>query len=83
MTDTAGNVDGSTPDAAHSEGAKPDDSHIAETPEEANRRKFLEALARKKMGHHGSGGSADPKMSAPHSAPGKPQRTFRRKSGSS
>jgi Family of unknown function (DUF5302) len=73
MTDTAGNV----------EGAKPDDSHVAETPAEANRRKFLEALARKKLGHHGSGGSADPKMSAPHSAPGKPQRTFRRKSGSS
>jgi len=73
MTESAENVDGPT---------HPSDSHVEETPDEANRRKFREALARKKMGHHGTGGSADPKMSAPHSAPGKPQRTFRRKSGS-
>lgn len=53
----------------------------AETGEDATRRKFREALERKKAGHHGTSGSADPHTSAPHTSPAKPQRTFRRKSG--
>ena len=52
-----------------------------ESPADATRRKFREALDRKKFGHHGDSGSADPRTRAPHSAPAKPQRTFRRKSG--
>lgn len=52
-----------------------------ESPADVARRRFREALDRKKFGHHGSSGSADPRVRAPHSAPAKPQRTFRRKSG--
>ncbi|MBK6869926.1 MAG: DUF5302 domain-containing protein [Kineosporiaceae bacterium] len=53
-----------------------------ESTEDAARRKFREALDRKKFGHHGhDGGAHDPRSSAPHSSPAKPQRTFRRKSG--
>ena len=53
----------------------------AESPADATRRRFREALERKKSGHHGDSGSPDPRPRAPHSAPAKPQRTFRRKSG--
>lgn len=49
--------------------------------EDAARRRFREALERKRFGHRGQGVSADPKARAPHAAPAKPQRTFRRKSG--
>lgn len=67
---------------AMSQASTPDDAPPAdETPEEAQRRKFREALERKSFGHHGNGGAHDPRMAAPHSAPAKPQRTFRRKSG--
>lgn len=61
----------------------PIDRHDStETPEAASRRKFREALDRKKFGHRGqAGGAHDPKASGPHTAPAKPQRTFRRKSG--
>jgi Family of unknown function (DUF5302) len=53
-----------------------------ETAEEATRRRFREALDRKKYGHHGGGsGGRDPKAKAPHQSPAKPQRTFRNKSG--
>jgi Family of unknown function (DUF5302) len=45
------------------------------------RRKFREALDRKKFGHHGGGGTAGPQARAPHTSPAKPQRSFRRKSG--
>lgn len=48
---------------------------------DANRRRFREALDRKRSGHHGEGASADPKARSPHASPAKPQRTFRRKSG--
>ncbi len=52
------------------------------TPQDEARRKFREALDRKKSGHHASGGgSHDPAGQHPHSSPAKPQRTFRRKSG--
>lgn len=52
-----------------------------ESVEDAARRKFREALERKQFGHHGKGGSHDPRANAPHTAPAKPQRAFRRKSG--
>ncbi len=52
-----------------------------ETSADTARRKFREALDRKKASHHGSSGSADPHTAAPHTSPAKPQRTFRRKSG--
>ncbi len=71
MSDT-----GSTPSDPPADG--PDG---AESAVDATRRKFREALDRKKFGHHGGSASADPQARAPHSAPAKPQRAFRRKSG--
>lgn len=63
------------------ESTEPENSE-PESTEDAARRKFREALDRKKFGHHGhDGGAHDPRSSAPHSSPAKPQRTFRRKSG--
>lgn len=51
------------------------------TPEET-RRRFREALDRKQVGHHGhDAGGSGPAAAHPHTAPAKPQRTFRRKSG--
>lgn len=52
-----------------------------EVPEEV-RDKFREALERKRNQHHGSDGAPrNPVEGHPHTAPAKPQRTFRRKSG--
>lgn len=53
----------------------------AESEQDAARRRFREALDRKKSGRPGRSASADPKTRAVHAAPAKPQRTFRRKSG--
>ena len=65
-----------------SETADGTESTEPESTEDAARRKFREALDRKKFGHHGhDGGAHNPRSSAPHSSPAKPQRTFRRKSG--
>ncbi len=67
---------------ADSEPATPPDTpEGTESEQDSARRKFREALERKKFGHRGQSGSADPKARAPHSAPAKPQRAFRRKSG--
>ncbi|MFN8081477.1 MAG: DUF5302 domain-containing protein [Kineosporiaceae bacterium] len=80
MSDTADGTENSA-----SENSAPENSAPASEPESAEdaaRRKFREALDRKKFGHHGhDGGAHDPRSSAPHSSPAKPQRTFRRKSG--
>jgi len=59
----------------------PDTPEGTESAEDASRRKFREALERKQFGHRGSGSAHDPRAQAPHTAPAKPQRTFRRKSG--
>ncbi len=51
------------------------------TPEET-RLRFREALERKQFGHHGREAAGNgPAGAHPHTAPAKPQRTFRRKSG--
>jgi hypothetical protein len=69
---------GESADAAAIPQDLPDD---AESEQDAARRRFREALDRKRFGHHGQNVSADPKARAPHASPAKPQRTFRRKSG--
>ena len=51
------------------------------TPEEDSRRKFREALEKKKFAHRAGQSAGGPQAAHPHSAPAKPQRTFRRKSG--
>lgn len=58
-----------------------DDTVVPESAEEAQRRKFREALDRKKLGHHGEGMDSANKVQHPHTGPAKPQRQFRRKSG--
>lgn len=58
-----------------------DRSAQSDSSAEEYRRKFREALDKKKAAHHGSSESADPHTAAPHTSPAKPQRTFRRKSG--
>ncbi len=66
-------------DSAELPGDLPEGS---ESEQDAARRKFREALERKKFGHHGGGGAAaDPRNQSPHASPAKPQRSFRRKSG--
>lgn len=72
---------GSTPsDPAADPPESPTDQLDGDPADEA-RRKFREALDRKKFGHHGGGGTAGPQARAPHTSPAKPQRSFRRKSG--
>lgn len=44
------------------------------------KRRFREALERKQA-HHNPSAAADPTTRHPHTAPAKPSRTFRRKSG--
>jgi len=51
-----------------------------ETPEEAQRRKFREALAKKGQQHHGQGQPAGPIQNA-HTGPAVQKRVHRRKSG--
>lgn len=63
------------------DGTPPDVPEGTETPEDASRRKFREALDRKKYGHRGQGLAHNPAAQHPHTAPAKPQKTFRRKSG--
>jgi len=53
----------------------------SETPEEAQRRKFREALEKKKLGHHGQGMSAPGSVQSAHSGPAVQKRVHRRKSG--
>jgi len=48
--------------------------------EDEAKRRFREALERKQA-HHGPSAAADPTTQHPHTAPAKPSRTFRRKSG--
>lgn len=49
--------------------------------QQEQRRRFREALDRKKGAHHAGGAGANPNAQHPHTAPAKPQKTFRRKSG--
>lgn len=65
-------TDESTPDADLQTGETQD--------EDETRRRFREALARKKGRDH-LGGTANSKAQHPHAAPAKRGRTFRRKSG--
>lgn len=51
------------------------------TPAEDQRRRFREALDRKKFAHHAGSTGGGPGAQHPHTAPAKPQKTFRRKSG--
>lgn len=52
-----------------------------ETPEEAQRRKFREALDKKKLGHHGQGMGSTGSVQGAHSGPAVQKRVHRRKSG--
>lgn len=58
----------------------PDTPEGSETPEEAQRRKFREALDKKKLNHHGQGAPAGPIQQA-HTGPAVQKRVHRRKSG--
>jgi hypothetical protein len=51
------------------------------SPQDEARRRFREALDRKRLGHHSGRSSGGPQAQHPHTAPAKPQKTFRRKSG--
>lgn len=51
-----------------------------ESPEEAQRRKFREALAKKQQSHHGQGSEGGPVQHA-HTSPAVNKRVHRRKSG--
>jgi hypothetical protein len=51
------------------------------SPEDEARRRFREALDKKKFAHRSGQSSAGPGAQHPHTAPAKPQKTFRRKSG--
>ena len=61
---------------------KPADAEPAGEPsaESEAKRRFREALERKQA-HHSPSTAADPATRHPHTAPAKPSRTFRRKSG--
>ncbi|SDS04338.1 DUF5302 domain-containing protein [Agrococcus carbonis] len=52
-----------------------------ETPEEAQRRKFREALDKKKLGHHGQGMNPNAGVQSAHTGPAVQKRVHRRKSG--
>lgn len=58
-----------------------DTAEGTETPEEAQRRKFREALDKKKLGHHGQGMSASSGVQSAHTGPAVQKRVHRRKSG--
>jgi len=51
------------------------------TAEDEARRRFREALEKKKFAHRAGSTGGGPQAQHPHSAPAKPQKTFRRKSG--
>lgn len=51
------------------------------SPEDEARRRFREALDKKKFAHRSGQSAGGPHAAHPHTAPAKPQRTFRRKSG--
>ena len=53
----------------------------SESPAEAQRRKFREALDKKKLGHHGQGMAASAGVQSAHSGPAVQKRVHRRKSG--
>ena len=59
----------------------PDTPEGTETPEEAQRRKFREALEKKKQGHHGQGMADKGGVQGAHSGPAVQKRVHRRKSG--
>jgi hypothetical protein len=59
----------------------PDTPEGSETPEEAQRRKFREALEKKKQGHHGQGMADKGGVQGAHSGPAVQKRVHRRKSG--
>lgn len=52
----------------------------SESPEDVQRRKFREALAKKEQAHHGGGAPAGPIQQA-HTGPAVNKRVHRRKSG--
>jgi len=51
------------------------------SPEDQARRRFREALDKKKFAHRSGQSAGGPHAQHPHTAPAKPQKTFRRKSG--
>ncbi|WP_347755414.1 DUF5302 domain-containing protein [Agrococcus sp. ProA11] len=59
----------------------PDTPEGSETQEDAQRRKFREALEKKKLGHHGQGMSPSSSVQGAHSGPAVQKRVHRRKSG--
>lgn len=59
----------------------PDTPEGSETPEEAQRRKFREALEKKKQGHHGQGMNAKGGVQEANTSPAAQKRVHRRKSG--
>lgn len=62
-------------------GIPQDTTEGTETAEEAQRRKFREALDKKKLGHHGQGMGAPGSVQGAHSSPAVQKRVHRRKSG--
>lgn len=59
----------------------PDTPEGSETPEEAQRRKFREALEKKKQGHLGQGMAEHGGVQSAHTSPAVQKRVHRRKSG--
>ncbi len=53
----------------------------SETEEDAQRRKFREALDKKKLGHHGQNMGTPTSIQGAHSGPAVQKRVHRRKSG--
>ncbi|WP_413317811.1 DUF5302 domain-containing protein [Agrococcus sp. 1P02AA] len=71
-----------THDAEPEEVTTPSDTpEGSETPEEAQRRKFREALEKKKLGHHGQGMAGQTSVQGAHTGPAVQKRVHRRKSG--
>lgn len=66
------------PAAAH---APQDTPEGVESAEDAQRRKFREALDKKKLGHHGQGMAPQGGVQGAHSGPAVQKRVHRRKSG--
>ena len=67
-------------DMTDSQNASPDAEPQDSSSREEAKRRFREALDQKQR-RHGGPQSHDPAVAHPHTAPAKPQRTFRRKSG--
>lgn len=59
----------------------PDTPEGSETAEDAQRRKFREALEKKKQGHHGQGMADKGSVQGAHTGPAVQKRVHRRKSG--